>query len=365
MTAVEDAFWQRVRAWRRDGGAVLGPFESWLLLRGMRTLFVRVARSCDRAQAIARHFEQHPQVAQVLYPGLASHPDHALAARQMDGGFGGMLSIRVAGGEAAAMATAARVEVFKRATSLGGVESLVEHRASIEGPSTPVPSDLLRLSIGLESVSDLIADLEQALEHASQLRPAPPAQVAQPQSVPPAHAAPDDDLNARTEAILERQLRPLVRERGGDVVLRRIEDGVVHLEYSGSPSACVAIESDIRNMLCHYLSEVSDVQLEGPAHEASAQAADDSVESQVERVLREQVNPAVASHGGAVHLVRVDGRIAHIRMEGGCQGCAMAEVTVRQGVATLLRRAVNGIVAVIDDTNHAEGRAPYYKTRKG
>jgi cystathionine gamma-synthase len=142
---------------------VLGPFEAWLLLRGMRTLFVRVERSCGNALALAEHFARHPVIRAVHYPGLASDPGHAVARRQMAGGFGGMVSIRVAGGEAAAVAAAARVQVFKRATSLGGVESLIEHRASIEGPDSPVPPDLLRLSIGLEAARDLVADLEQAL----------------------------------------------------------------------------------------------------------------------------------------------------------------------------------------------------------
>ncbi len=113
---------------------------------------------------IARHFARHPRIAGVLYPGLETHPGHAIAARQMQGGFGGMLSVRVKGGEAAAIAAAAKVEVWKRATSLGGVESLLEHRASIEGPGSPCPTDLLRLSVGLESVDDLIADLERAIE---------------------------------------------------------------------------------------------------------------------------------------------------------------------------------------------------------
>ena len=107
--------------------------------------------------------ERHPGIEQVLYPGLPSHPQHALAKRQMQGGFGGMLSIRVKGGEAAAVRCAARVKLWKRATSLGGVESLVEHRASIEGPTTPVPRDLLRLSAGIESAEELLSDLGQAL----------------------------------------------------------------------------------------------------------------------------------------------------------------------------------------------------------
>ena len=112
---------------------------------------------------IARHFEGHPAIARVLYPGLAAHSGHAIAARQMQGGFGGMLSLRLEGGEAAAVACAARMRVWKRATSLGGVESLVEHRSSIEGAGSPCPPDLLRLSVGLESIDDLSADLAQAL----------------------------------------------------------------------------------------------------------------------------------------------------------------------------------------------------------
>ena len=115
------------------------------------------------AMTIAQHFARHPRVEAVLYPGLATHPGHAIAARQMRGGFGGMLSVRVKGGEAAAIATAANVKLWKRATSLGGVESLIEHRASIEGPGSPCPPDLLRLSVGLESTDDLIGDLEQAM----------------------------------------------------------------------------------------------------------------------------------------------------------------------------------------------------------
>jgi cystathionine gamma-synthase len=163
VTARDDAWWQRIRYVRAGNGAVLGPMEAWLLLRGMRTLFVRVRAASANALAFARYFERHPRLAAVLYPGLENFPDHAIAARQMQGGYGGMLSLRIKGGEAAAMAVAARLRLIKRATSLGGVESLVEHRASIEGPSSPVPPDLLRLSIGIEAADDLIADFEQAL----------------------------------------------------------------------------------------------------------------------------------------------------------------------------------------------------------
>ncbi len=163
VTRETDAFWEKIKRVRALGGAILGPFEAWLLARGMRTLFVRVRAASASAAQLAAHFESHPKVAAVLYPGLASHPQHAIAARQMQGGFGGMLSIRVKGGAEAAMAVAARLKVFKRATSLGSVESLVEHRASVEGPGTLCPDDLLRLSVGLEHVDDLIADLEAAL----------------------------------------------------------------------------------------------------------------------------------------------------------------------------------------------------------
>ena len=163
VAARQDELWERIAAIRSSNGAILGSFEAWLLLRGMRTLHLRVERCCRTAQAIAEHFVGHRRIAAVLYPGLPGHPGHAVAARQMFGGFGGMLSIRVAGGESAAIATAARVTVWKRATSLGGVESLIEHRASIEGPGSPAPGDLLRLSVGIEDAADLIGDLEQAL----------------------------------------------------------------------------------------------------------------------------------------------------------------------------------------------------------
>jgi cystathionine gamma-synthase len=163
VAARDDESWQRVRAVRSEVGGVLGPFEAAQLLRGMRTLYLRVERSSASAQAIAERLAGHDAVAEVLYPGLAGHPGHAIAARQMQGGFGGMLSIRVRHGAEAAIGTAGRVSIWKRATSLGGVESFIEHRASIEGPNTPVPDDLLRLSVGIEDPDDLIADLEQAL----------------------------------------------------------------------------------------------------------------------------------------------------------------------------------------------------------
>ena len=162
-SAQDDALWQRIRYVRGAGGAILGPFEAWLLLRGMRTLHLRVAAACAGAHAIAERFARHPKLSHVLYPGLRTHPGHAVAARQMKGGFGGMLSVRLRAGEGAAKAFTSALGVFRQATSLGSVESLAEHRASVEGPGTLCPPDLVRLSVGIESADDLIADIDQAL----------------------------------------------------------------------------------------------------------------------------------------------------------------------------------------------------------
>jgi len=170
VTRADGDHWQRVRKVRAQLGGTLGSFEAWLLLRGMRTLHLRVRAACASAQRIAEHFVRHALVAEVLYPGLPGCQGHAVARAQMSGGYGGMLSVRVnggrSGGEAAAVATAAHVALWKRATSLGGTESLIEHRASVEGAGTPAPADLLRLSVGIEHVDDLIGDLEQALQRA-------------------------------------------------------------------------------------------------------------------------------------------------------------------------------------------------------
>ena len=162
-TANEDEFWARIKRVRAIQGLILGPLEAFLLVRGMRTLGIRVKAACAGAMELATRFSNHPDVLEVLYPGLSSHTGHEIAARQMIGGFGGMLSIRLRGGETQAIGTAANVGLWKRATSLGGVESLIEHRASIEGPGTPCPTDLLRLSTGIEDIDDLFADLVQAM----------------------------------------------------------------------------------------------------------------------------------------------------------------------------------------------------------
>ena len=165
-TAKDDALWQRIKQIRSHHGMILGPFEAWLLLRGLRTLDIRVRAATENAALLAARFSHHAGVSAVLYPGLPSHPGHDIAVKQMSG-YGGMLSLRVKSGEQAAISTAARVEVWKRATSLGGVESLIEHRASIEGASSPCPPDLLRLSVGLEDVDDLYNDLDRALRAAN------------------------------------------------------------------------------------------------------------------------------------------------------------------------------------------------------
>jgi len=161
-----DGFWDRIKTNRIQLGSILGSFEAWLLLRGMRSLFPRVECAARSAQQLAERLQAHPYVTAVLYPGLQDFPGHAIAARQMQGGFGAMLSVRVKGGEAGAVRSAAQVGLWKRATSLGGTESLIEHRASIEGEGSPTPKDLLRLSVGLEDAGDLYDDLAAALDAA-------------------------------------------------------------------------------------------------------------------------------------------------------------------------------------------------------
>jgi cystathionine gamma-synthase len=165
VTAREDERWEDIKLVRTLTGGILGPHEAWLLLRGMRTLFLRFDQASRTALQLAQHFEAHPQLQQVLYPGLESHSGHEIAKRQMTRGFGGMLSFLVKGDAEDAKRIAGKAQLFVRATSLGGVESLIEHRASVEGPHSEVPQNLLRLSIGIENCRDLIDDLEQCLEN--------------------------------------------------------------------------------------------------------------------------------------------------------------------------------------------------------
>ncbi len=154
--------WAQIRADRDMAGAVLSPMDAWLLTRGMRTLPLRMREMSANAMTLALFLQDHPNVEAVLYPGLPDHPGHAVAAQQMTGGFGGLLSFVVKNGKDAALRTVSRLDLFHRATSLGGVESLVEHRHTIE-PHTGIPEGLLRLSVGIEAADDLVADLAQAL----------------------------------------------------------------------------------------------------------------------------------------------------------------------------------------------------------
>jgi cystathionine gamma-synthase len=310
VAAVEDPFVQRIRTWRRSNGAVPGGFDAWLLLRGLRTLFPRVRQSSATALAIARHFERDPRVEVVLYPGLERHPGHDVARRQMRDGFSGMLSLRVRGGEAAAAATASRFQVFVWATSLGGTESLVEHRAVAEGPSTPVPADLLRFSVGLEDPDDLIADLDQALDHGI---------------VGDASPVPATDAFAAT--------RRTVIARGGD--LER-HDG--HVVAVGSPGAVEPLRHELD------LPEVTATTAGG--------------------VIDEVLNPMVAAHDGRIQLLGDTDGVIRIRLHGGCQGCALAQVTVSQGIEPVLRRHVPGVAAVLDETDHPAGDRPHFPPTK-
>lgn len=162
VTRIDSDFFQSVRRIQILGGAIGAPFDCWLALRGIQTLPYRMKAHCENAAKVANFLSQHPSVEAVHYPGLPTHPGHSIAASQMRD-FGGMLSIQVGGGRTEAFAMAAKVKIFTRATSIGGVESLIEHRASIEGANTRSPENLLRLSIGLEHADDLIEDLAQAL----------------------------------------------------------------------------------------------------------------------------------------------------------------------------------------------------------
>ena len=324
----DDPFVQRIRAWRRGSGNVLGPFEAWLLLRGMRTLYVRVRQQCASAQRIAKHFEHHPALERVLYPGLSSSPGHLVAARQMTGGFGGMLSLLIRGDDNDAIEVAARVHLFKRATSLGGTESLIEQRRSVEGPSSPVPGNLLRLSIGLEHVDDLIADLEAAL---APLVGRPLAIVSPPVLTP-------------IEVVFNDTVRPTIIARGGLTRLVCATPTDVRIGWSGSVGAVLPITASIeRAMRAAGATSVT--------FEPSIEAAADIIET--------SVNPALAAHGGSVEIVtdEPDGPVS-VRFRGRCVGCTLAGVTLRQGIEPLLGRHV------LDVTDHSTGTDPYYGPSK-
>jgi cystathionine gamma-synthase len=164
IVRMDSALLEHLQAWQRSAGAALAPFDCWLLRRSVATLALRVRAQCAGALQVAEFLARHPAIEQVFYPGLPQHRGHATAVAQMPGGFGAMLSVCVSGGQQAALDVASRTHLFARATSLGAVESLIEHRASIEGPQSRTPQNLLRLSVGIEEPTDLIADLEQALK---------------------------------------------------------------------------------------------------------------------------------------------------------------------------------------------------------
>ena len=160
-------YWEDITLIRKLQGTVLQSFDAFLLIRGMRTLFLRVERATENALQIANHFNKHKLILRVLYPGLLDHPKHEVQKVQTEGLYGGMMSIIVKGSEQTAIDVARFCNIFYPATSLGGVESLIEHRATVSGPDFPVHPNLLRLSIGIEDASDLIEDLEQALKRAN------------------------------------------------------------------------------------------------------------------------------------------------------------------------------------------------------
>jgi cystathionine gamma-synthase len=162
ITAVKNDWWAKIRQVQEMGGAIPSPMDCYFLSRSIKTLPYRMAGHAKNAQLLAEFLQDHPKVAEVLYPGLPSHPQYAIAKAQMSG-FGGMLSVCIKGGEADAKRVINSLQLFTQATSLGGVESLIEHRASVEGPDTKTPFNLMRISVGLEHIDDLIADMAQAL----------------------------------------------------------------------------------------------------------------------------------------------------------------------------------------------------------
>lgn len=357
-TAAVDPFWERILAWRREVGPVVGAFEAWLLLRGMRTLVLRVHRASASALTVAEALEGHPALQAVRYPGLASHPGHEVAARQMRGGFGGMVSIELAGGEAAARSVANRLEVFAQATSLGGTESLVEHRASVEGPSSPVSPALLRLSVGLEDPDELVDDLLAALDRVG---PGPAAP-----SPPAGTAAPADDLAGRVATALREILAPSIVARGGALDLVGVRDGVVRLAVGGSPGAVVPTLDRVVRHLRERVAGVRGVEVEPIAHEpaSTGPAGPSPSAAEVQSVLDERVNPLVAAHDGRVEVTTVVDGVAEVRLGGRCTGCTMAEITVRQGVEPILRDAFPGLVGVADVTDHAQATDPWFRAHK-
>ncbi|UMB54747.1 aminotransferase class I/II-fold pyridoxal phosphate-dependent enzyme [Lutibacter sp. A64] len=153
----------KIKAIQQLNGAVPSPFDCWLIGRGIQTLHLRISKQSENAFKLATFLEEHPKIEQVNYPGLKSHPQYKLALKQQNNGFGAMLSVLIKGSKEHAFKVSTKLNYFTSATSLGGVESLVEHRKSVEGPNSSTPSNLIRISVGIEHIDDLIADWEQAL----------------------------------------------------------------------------------------------------------------------------------------------------------------------------------------------------------
>jgi Fe-S cluster biogenesis protein NfuA len=269
-----------------------------------------------------------------------------------------MLSIRLAGGAEHATAVMQAVQVFKRATSLGGVESLIEHRRATEGPSSPVPDDLLRLSIGIEAAGDLVADLEAALGAAGwAAAAAPPAPAAGRE------AAPVMSLTARVTAALERSVLPSVIARGAAVRAVAVTDRVAVLEITGSLGAVLPLLSRIEAQVCAAVPEITSVRISAPGAGSRPDSAGDLAEH-VRSVLDAEINPVIAAHRGHVVLEGADHGWVRIRLEGGCQGCSLAEVTVRQGIEPLLRTRIPGLTGLVDVTDHEAGTEPFFSAEK-
>src|SRR6266568_2955802 len=236
---------------------------------------------------------------------------------------------------------------------------IIEHRRSTEGPSSPVPGDLLRLSIGLETPGDLVADLEAALQSL------PPTSTISATPVPPLEqsvAAIEPDLPARVARVLERGVLPAVIARGGMLRVSGVKDGIVTLDASGSPGAVFPLVGRIEALLRAAEPEVTAVRLlKTPGQRANLPA---ELADRLRQVLDEEIAPAVAAHRGRIVLVgQEEGRV-QLRLEGGCQGCSLAAVTVRQGIEPLLRARFPEIVGVTDVTDHAAGPEPFFSPEK-
>ena len=359
VTARLDPFWERIRSWRRNAGAMLGPFEAWLLQRGMRTLFVRVRRASETALTLAQ------QCCRVTRPSrrcCIRDCRRIRATRRRRGRWARRVwRHAVDPGRRRRGAGPGRgrggAGVQTRHVARWGGES---HRAPVEHrrPVFARAGGSLRLSVGLESPEDLLADLTAALDASRRVRAASAAKPA------PTEAAPE--VVTKVRDVVERSVAPLIIARGGKVRLVSVDDGIVTLEASGSPGAILPVEKHLKTLLCGTVAEVTDVRLVWPGNKGSAWPDTHSaaLSESVQTILDTEINPAVAVHGGRVTLIEARADRVTIRLEDGCQGCNLAIVTVRQGIEPLLRARLGRPVAVIDATDHAAGTAPFFTPSK-